>query len=88
MVLTYAYTTKSVLIARTFFVVDVIWYFLLCFLFYFLVFFRVDKMNYGLILAVASLGSCYAADILMITMGGTKSHKIPFLELAKGLTPR
>ncbi|XP_053694505.1 UDP-glucosyltransferase 2 [Sabethes cyaneus] len=31
---------------------------------------------------------CSAADILMITMGGTKSHKIPFWELAKGLIPR
>ncbi|ETN60417.1 hypothetical protein AND_007961 [Anopheles darlingi] len=31
---------------------------------------------------------CSASDILMITMGGTKSHKIPFLELAKGLIPR
>lgn len=26
-----------------------------------------------------------AEQILMITMGGTKSHKIPFWELAKGL---
>lgn len=24
-------------------------------------------------------------NILMITMGGTKSHKVPFLSLAKGL---
>ena len=29
-----------------------------------------------------------SADILMVTMGGTKSHKIPFWELAKGLIPR
>ncbi|XP_017468663.1 PREDICTED: 2-hydroxyacylsphingosine 1-beta-galactosyltransferase [Rhagoletis zephyria] len=29
-----------------------------------------------------------AADILMVTMGGTKSHKIPFWELAKGLIHR
>ncbi|XP_023180070.2 2-hydroxyacylsphingosine 1-beta-galactosyltransferase [Drosophila hydei] len=29
-----------------------------------------------------------AADILMATMGGTKSHKIPFWELAKGLISR
>lgn len=28
------------------------------------------------------------ADILMATMGGTKSHKIPFWELAKGLIAR
>ncbi|XP_072386200.1 UDP-glucosyltransferase 2 isoform X1 [Diabrotica undecimpunctata] len=27
-------------------------------------------------------------NILMITLGGTKSHKIPFWELAKGLIPR
>lgn len=26
--------------------------------------------------------------VLMITMGGTKSHKIPFLELARGLISR
>lgn len=29
-----------------------------------------------------------ASDILMITMGGTKSHKIPFWELARGLIGR
>lgn len=47
-------------------------------------------MNYGLLLLVcASIGGgTYAADILMLTMGGTKSHKIPFQELAKGLIPR
>jgi len=28
------------------------------------------------------------ANILMATMGGTKSHKIPFWELAKGLISR
>ncbi|XP_058446067.1 UDP-glucosyltransferase 2 [Malaya genurostris] len=39
--------------------------------------------------ALVTLSSlCSAADILMITMGGTKSHKIPFWELAKGLIPR
>ncbi|EDV38206.1 uncharacterized protein Dana_GF11027 [Drosophila ananassae] len=34
--------------------------------------------------------TCYAlaADILMATQGGTKSHKIPFWELAKGLISR
>lgn len=31
---------------------------------------------------------CTSANIMMITMGGTKSHKIPFWELARGLTPR
>lgn len=45
-------------------------------------------MNSKLLLVLAGISSCYAADILMITMGGTKSHKIPFLELAKGLMPR
>lgn len=45
-------------------------------------------MNFGFIIAIASLGNCLGADILMMTMGGTKSHKIPFLELAKGLMPR
>ncbi|XP_041981558.1 UDP-glucosyltransferase 2 [Aricia agestis] len=35
------------------------------------------------------LASCAcASDILMVTMGGTKSHKIPFLELARGLVRR
>lgn len=46
-------------------------------------------MNYGLLLMVlTSIGGTFAADILMVTMGGTKSHKIPFQELAKGLIPR
>ncbi|XP_017775676.1 PREDICTED: 2-hydroxyacylsphingosine 1-beta-galactosyltransferase-like [Nicrophorus vespilloides] len=31
---------------------------------------------------------CQCANILMITMGGTKSHKIPYWELARGLIPR
>lgn len=50
----------------------------------------VTNMNYGLLLLVcASIGGgTFAADILMLTMGGTKSHKIPFQELAKGLIPR
>ncbi|XP_054088855.1 UDP-glucosyltransferase 2-like [Zeugodacus cucurbitae] len=34
------------------------------------------------------LNNTQAANILMITMGGTKSHKIPFLALANGLIPR
>ncbi|XP_046968062.1 UDP-glucosyltransferase 2 [Vanessa cardui] len=37
-----------------------------------------------ILLAASACGS----DILMITMGGTKSHKIPFLELARGLIRR
>lgn len=37
---------------------------------------------------LACIQMCRAADILMMTLGGTKSHKIPFLELAKGLIPR
>ncbi|XP_070507743.1 UDP-glucosyltransferase 2 [Chironomus tepperi] len=32
--------------------------------------------------------SCLSENILMVTMGGTKSHKIPFWELAKGLINR
>ncbi|CAH2004644.1 unnamed protein product [Acanthoscelides obtectus] len=39
------------------------------------------------LLAVIS-NPCTCANILMITMGGTKSHKIPFWELARGLIPR
>ncbi|XP_044728728.1 UDP-glucosyltransferase 2 [Chrysoperla carnea] len=31
---------------------------------------------------------CVSSNILMITMGGTKSHKIPFWELARGLISR
>lgn len=38
------------------------------------------------IVLTASLVS--GSDILMITMGGTKSHKIPFWELARGLIDR
>ncbi|XP_022906342.2 UDP-glucosyltransferase 2 [Onthophagus taurus] len=38
------------------------------------------------ILSITSICSC--SNILMITMGGTKSHKIPFWELARGLIPR
>ncbi|XP_002061112.3 2-hydroxyacylsphingosine 1-beta-galactosyltransferase [Drosophila willistoni] len=41
----------------------------------------------GLLLIVCT-SSVLAADILMATMGGTKSHKIPFWELAKGLIVR
>nr|AYC63264.1 UDP-glycosyltransferase 50D2 [Holotrichia parallela] len=42
-----------------------------------------------IILAVlAALNVCNCANVLMITMGGTKSHKIPFWELARGLIPR
>ncbi|XP_022114691.2 UDP-glucosyltransferase 2 [Pieris rapae] len=37
-----------------------------------------------ILLAASACGS----DILMITMGGTKSHKIPFWELARGLIRR
>lgn len=41
-----------------------------------------------IILTVAVINCCTCANILMITMGGTKSHKIPFWELARGLIPR
>lgn len=37
---------------------------------------------------LAVINLCTCANILMITMGGTKSHKIPFWELARGLIPR
>ncbi|XP_065158180.1 UDP-glycosyltransferase UGT5 isoform X2 [Atheta coriaria] len=37
---------------------------------------------------LAVINLCNCANILMITLGGTKSHKIPFWELARGLTPR
>lgn len=40
------------------------------------------------IIIISVMHICYAGDILMVTMGGTKSHKIPFWELAKGLIPR
>ncbi|XP_055311033.1 UDP-glucosyltransferase 2 [Sitodiplosis mosellana] len=46
------------------------------------------NMNFVLLLIFAGIGGSLTADILMVTMGGTKSHKIPFLELAKGLIPR
>ncbi|XP_002138115.2 2-hydroxyacylsphingosine 1-beta-galactosyltransferase isoform X1 [Drosophila pseudoobscura] len=41
----------------------------------------------GLLLILCTCGAL-AADILMATQGGTKSHKIPFWELAKGLIAR
>ncbi|XP_039501343.2 UDP-glucosyltransferase 2 [Drosophila santomea] len=41
----------------------------------------------ALYLIIWSCGTL-AADILMATQGGTKSHKIPFWELAKGLISR
>ncbi|CAH0560927.1 unnamed protein product [Brassicogethes aeneus] len=37
---------------------------------------------------LAVINLCTCANIFMITMGGTKSHKIPFWELARGLIPR
>lgn len=37
---------------------------------------------------LAVINQCTCSNILMITMGGTKSHKIPFWELARGLIPR
>lgn len=38
--------------------------------------------------SLAVMNLCTCANIFMITMGGTKSHKIPFWELARGLIPR
>lgn len=37
---------------------------------------------------LAVINVCTCANIFMITMGGTKSHKIPFWELARGLIQR
>lgn len=37
-------------------------------------------------LAIAHVSNC--ANILMTTLGGTKSHKVPFWELARGLIPK
>ncbi|GBP43541.1 2-hydroxyacylsphingosine 1-beta-galactosyltransferase [Eumeta japonica] len=37
---------------------------------------------------VAVVASACASELLMVTMGGTKSHKIPFWELAKGMIRR
>lgn len=39
-------------------------------------------------LLLALMKLCTCSDILMITLGGTKSHKIPFWELAGGLVSR
>ncbi|XP_044749216.1 UDP-glucosyltransferase 2 isoform X2 [Coccinella septempunctata] len=41
-----------------------------------------------LFLSLALMKLCACSDILMITLGGTKSHKIPFWELAGGLVNR
>ncbi|KAB0799481.1 hypothetical protein PPYR_07361 [Photinus pyralis] len=41
-----------------------------------------------LALLAALVDHSFSANILMITLGGTKSHKIPFWELARGLIPR
>ncbi|GAB0092737.1 UDP-glucuronosyltransferase [Sergentomyia squamirostris] len=41
-----------------------------------------------IILSWIQISLTLAADILMVTMGGTKSHKAIFMELSKGLIPR
>ncbi|XP_073946559.1 uncharacterized protein [Choristoneura fumiferana] len=41
-----------------------------------------------LCLPILLAASVCGSDILMITMGGTKSHKMPFWELARGLIRR
>lgn len=46
------------------------------------------KMWHQALALLVAVHLCHSADILMVTMGGTKSHKIPFLELARGLIPR
>ncbi|XP_017840719.1 2-hydroxyacylsphingosine 1-beta-galactosyltransferase [Drosophila busckii] len=40
------------------------------------------------LLILVCIGQTLGAEIFMATMGGTKSHKIPFWELAKGLIRR
>ncbi|XP_050299754.1 UDP-glycosyltransferase UGT5 isoform X2 [Anthonomus grandis grandis] len=45
-------------------------------------------LTFFTILILTVINYCTCANILMITMGGTKSHKIPFWELARGLIPR
>ncbi|KAF5291051.1 hypothetical protein FQA39_LY14484 [Lamprigera yunnana] len=45
-------------------------------------------MNSSIAIIVLLIEFCTSANILMITLGGTKSHKIPFWELARGLLPR
>lgn len=45
--------------------------------------------GHGIIAVILTvIHSCNCANILMVTMGGTKSHKIPFWELSRGLIPR
>lgn len=43
---------------------------------------------FALLTALMLSQQATGSDILMITMGGTKSHKIPFWELARGLIVR
>ncbi|XP_055389868.1 UDP-glucosyltransferase 2 [Condylostylus longicornis] len=40
------------------------------------------------LLLITHIGMSLTAEILMVTMGGTKSHKIPFWELSRGLINR
>lgn len=47
------------------------------------------KLTAGLVILLLHVGMVvHSAEILMVTMGGTKSHKIPFWELARGLIVR
>lgn len=46
------------------------------------------RRMYIILTILITLKLSHAENILMITMGGTKSHKIPFLELANGLIKR
>ncbi|KAM7360680.1 UDP-glucuronosyltransferase 2C1-like [Cochliomyia hominivorax] len=46
------------------------------------------KIKPLIIITLILFRSIQAENILMITMGGTKSHKIPFWELSKGLIKR
>ena len=48
------------------------------------------RNNFRLFVVISSMLTFLKAssNILMVTMGGTKSHKIPFMELANGLLSR
>lgn len=46
------------------------------------------RCTLSLLSTLCVLGMCGSSNILMVTMGGSKSHKIPFLALSRGLTGR
>ncbi|CRK91551.1 CLUMA_CG005208, isoform A [Clunio marinus] len=49
---------------------------------------RYQKYLITIFIIASGLTQCASENILMVTMGGTKSHKIPFWELARGLISR